>query len=216
MENNQTNVTTPTLPTENAAGFSESPAGGKAGKVVKYIIFLLFAIIFLIELGFGIKTLKTPSASGIVKSSPMVLQAGASLVPLATSIKKGDRFSVSINLNSGGSNSLASDIYLKYDPALLSLDNPPFKKGSVYADYPLVSASAPGILKVSGLILPGGKDFNGQGVFGTVNFIAKAPGEAQISIQYDPKNPALSSRIVQTGTAANLLTSGVLTNIDIR
>lgn len=118
-----------------------------------------------------------------------------------TSLKVGEKANVSINLSSS-SQTDGVDLIIIYDPKFLSAK--PVILGKVYSDYPQnVLDDKAGRIIVSGITSQVGGVL-ANGLFGSVEFTAKAAGVAKISLDFTPGTTG-DSNITESGTGKDVL-----------
>lgn len=133
-------------------------------------------------------------------------------------VKVGDKFTVSIQLLSD-KNTDGADIIIRFDPALLGVEVVGSKKlpvilGSLFQEYPVNTLEAKtGEIIVSGISTVQGGVL-GNGLLGSVVFIAKKTGEAKIYTDF-AKGSTTDSNVLQTGTGEDILSAVEDLNITI-
>lgn len=127
-----------------------------------------------------------------------------------TSVKVGDKITVVINVSANKSTD-GTDLIIDYDQALLTVDSQNEKKvpvitGQIYGDYPINTIDQTnGKITVSGITSsPSGVVTNG--VFGTINLIAKAAGAAKLKLEFT-KGSTTDTNVIETGTSKDILDS---------
>ncbi|MBI4040041.1 hypothetical protein HY389_01660 [Candidatus Daviesbacteria bacterium] len=179
---------------------STPPRFNLKGNLVR-IVLVILGIVVVLELVWAVSQLIRPgsSATQVVKLPvpSITLQADKS------SVKVGDSVRVTVNLDTATRQTVGTDLVLKYDPNLLSVDQSGFQKGTVYSDYPLVSVDPVGTVSASGITAPN-QTFIGKGIFGTLILRAKAVGRASVSVDYVP-GTTNHSNITESKTAKNVL-----------
>ncbi len=188
----------------------------KIGLPILKIIFIVFAAVIAFELLMGAKTLFTPIK--VVKKTPVAVVVSVSegsidLTAEKSAYKIGEIVPVLIKVSTGNHLISGVDLVLKYDPSMLEASGSSLMKGSVFDEYPQINIdSKNGILRSSGLISPAKSGFRGSGDFGKINFSAKAPGVAIISLEFTP-NATNESNMVELETIKNIL--GKVGNVKI-
>lgn len=71
---------------------------------------------------------------------------------------------------------------------------------------------SPGFLRISGVVSTNKPGFNGEGVFGKINFKAKGAGVAEISLDF-VQSQTNDSNMVEVGTNKDVL--GKITSVKI-
>lgn len=199
--------------TNQPQNFPKTPQ--KSFPILK-IIFMVLALAILVEVAVGLKTLLTPIK---VVTKPQVtntLSDGSiTLGTINSSVNKGDLVPVTLSVSTGGHLVAGVDLVVRYDPNILEASSSAaFVKGDIFGDYPPVNNETKGILRISGLVSADKLGFNGNGVFGTINFIAKSAGSTNISLDFTP-NLTSDSNMVEVGTNKDVLqkVSNVTLNI---
>lgn len=134
--------------------------------------------------------------------------ATLTLTPKISSYNQACTYSADITLDTEGQQTDGADVKLLYDPSKVNVLS--FDDGSIFPTYlgknidnSIGKATLSGLSSFS-------QPFNGQGIFGTINFVVKenAPvGDATIRFDYDASNPTKTtdSNVVGTGTLVELL-----------
>ena len=152
------------------------------------VIFGVLGAIILIEIVFGISTLMKDSSPTQVTPEQAIVgesltDGSISLSASSTSIKIGQKVTVSVNISTGGHEVLGGDVILKYNPKLLSLTNTDIQTGLAFSAYPLVEVdSKEGIIRISGVAE--GQNFKGDFNIANISFTAKAVGVESVTIEY--------------------------------
>lgn len=183
------------------------------------IIFVLLGIIVLAEIIWAASTLlKKPESVRLDNKTSIASKRKSPTISLQASkqeIKIGDKVILTINLDSD-IYSDGTDVVINYDPKLLriSKDTSPVDIGVVYKSFPQNKVDTTlGRIAVSG-VTDKKEGILAEGVFGTVEFTAKAPGKADIGIDFKPSNTT-DSNIIKTGTGQDVLEKVENTQINI-
>ncbi len=168
---------------------------------------------------------------GIQNPLALRVDVGSSLSLLrvtdSTPLNIGDEFDVEIRLNSGGVNTVATDVVIDFPPSILevvdanpTIDGIQITHGTVYEGYEYLSAgvdNSHGVIDLTGFTTSGTGSLEGVS-FATIRFKALASGTAEVAFRFTPglKN---ESNILeyQAGveiTEANDVLAGV-TNLNI-
>lgn len=185
---------------------ASTPKPTRKGPPLVRIIFIIFALIITFELVMGLKTLLTP-VKLIAKPQVVtkVISDGSIIVTSSKPIYKvGEVVPVTIKISTGGHLTAGVDLVLKYDPAKLEASSASFIKGDLYDDYPPVNLDSTGLLRISGVVSTEKKGFNGEGVFGTINFTAREIGVSDISLDF-VQSQTNDSNILEVGTNNDVL-----------
>lgn len=169
------------------------------------LIFLPLLAVIAIEIVFGMKTLLTPVP--VTKAHPLapVGRAKLSIIVPQLSYKVGDTIPVELRLTTEGYTSAGTDLILNYDPKLLEASAGAFVQGPIYTDYPFINIDTKsGVINASGVASVSQKGFKGKGVFGTVNFKAKANGKTTLTIDFKA-NSINKTNVIDAGTTQNIL-----------
>ncbi len=179
-------------------------------------ILLAFIIVLVIEAVWAYQALVKGSfvnndRAVAVKPKPTTI----SLSSDTTSLKLGQKTTVSINLSSGRRID-GVDLIITYDPKLLSVepapDGLPVRVGTMFSDYPQDPLNdTAGRITISGITsLQGG--VLGNGVFGSIVFTAKAAGQTKVSVLFTP-GVTTTSNVAETKTGKNILEQ--VNNLDL-
>lgn len=188
-------------------------------------IFIVAGIVVLIEVIWSVWVLTKPSPLGVpivenpISKNTQVVESKIttlSLLPDKASLKKGEKLSVNINASSIV-NSIGVDLVISYDPKLLTVSTTkagPVKTGTIFKDYPLNRLDDKnGKITISGITDV--KDgVLAEGLFGSIDFVAKASGKAMISLDFTPGNTA-DSNITDVKTGKDVLQKVENTQIEI-
>lgn len=176
------------------------------------LIFVVLGAVIVVEVILGLKFLMTP----LPKVATLEQVSGGKIVLISdkTSYAVGETIPVTIRVSTGGFTTDGTDLILNFDPQLLEVEsNSVFKKGSVYAEYPVVSVdSRAGSVRISGITSVGSSGFNGTGEFATLTFKAKATGKASLIAEFKP-GLTTDSNIIQTKVADDVLSA--VYNLDL-
>ncbi len=174
-------------------------------------IFIALGIIILLEVSWAAwiltKPIPPPTPVQTIVVSPKK-PATISLTASKTSLKVGEKVTVSINISSDKKTD-GTDLLITYDPKLLSVETvggtkQPVIAGTIYNDYPLNSVDE----KLGRITVSAITDTKGgvlaDGLFGSVVFVGKAAGNAQISLDFTPSSTA-DSNVTESGTGRDVL-----------
>lgn len=187
-------------------------------KISWNLIIIIAALAILAEVSWAVWTITEPMVS---VDSQVTVQKKAqkntlSLKASKTTWRVGEQFPVTVNMDSSKLTD-GADIILIYDPKFLSpvkdsTTKVPLKAGTIYSDYPYNSVdekagriTVSGITSRTGGIIP-------QGVFGTITFLAKAPGQTKISFDFT-FGKTTDSNVIETKTARDVLEE--VQNLDV-
>ncbi len=164
-------------------------------------------------------------ASLVILASPTsALAATLSLNPSTGTFNKGCDFSLTIDLDTTGTQTDGTDAILRYDSTRFTAKT--ITSGTIYPDYPgnnicENNALCPGTGKitVSGLAAVSAP-FTGKGILATINFtvLPNAPSTATaMTFEFDPndKIKTTDSNVVERGTVADVLNSVVNGNYTV-
>lgn len=174
-------------------------------------IYILFGVAIFLEVIWATWTIFKPASPSVMKISQTKEVFKPTVVSLSapkTSLKIGEKIAVAINISSN-KKTVGTDLVIKYDPKLLSVETAgtsknPVRVGKIYNDYPSNSLeSKPGRITISGITdSPAGVLANG--LFGSIVFQAKAPGLANIILDFTP-GQTTDSNVIESGTGQDLL-----------
>lgn len=125
-----------------------------------------------------------------------------SLEPREGSFQISKEFEVKIILDTGGFETDATDVRLKFDPQILAVNK--IQEGKVYDNYP-----AKRIDQQDGTIIINGitslnKTFKGKGIFASIYFKGLKPGKASLIFEYAPDS-TIDSNVVASKIAKDVL-----------
>lgn len=150
------------------------------------------------------------SGLAFLASPSLAYAATLSLDPGSGTINKGCNFTLSIQLNTQGSNTDGTDAIIKYDSTRVTPTK--INNGTIYPDYPgnFIDTQTSKI-NVSGLASIS-QAFNGTGTLATVDFtvLSSAPiGLTQLTFDFDPNDKAKTtdSNVVERSTVVDVLNS---------
>lgn len=184
----------------------------KSGLTRKHILILLGLVVLGEILWAGMVLYKTNPATSQPQQTvtPLSKPTQIELKTSQSSLNVGDKFSVSIIISSENLTD-GTDLIINYDPKLLSLETVgeekiPLAVTTMYNDYPLNSADlTTGKITVSG-ISTGQDGIKPNGLFGTINFVAKAVGVTKISLEFSPGS-TVDTLVIERDTGKNVLES---------
>ncbi len=173
-------------------------------------IFVVLGIVVVAELVWAGMTLFKSSTQVVPQQQrASVSSAAISLTTNVTSVKVGDKFTVSINMSSNRKTD-GTDLVILYDAKVLSVDTisgkNPLILGSIYKDYPLNALDAQNSrVTVSGITDQ--KDgVSANGLFGSLVFTAKSAGQTKISLDFT-LGKTTDSNVIESATGKDILGS---------
>ncbi len=147
-------------------------------------------------------TLRQISQSQTNSPSPAIII----LSTAKAAVSKGEVFTVSMNVSSKN-RSAGTDIILLYDSSLLSVEadnsGQPVQVGSIYQEYPVNKDDKKGRIIVSGISSQTEGNL-ASGLFGTVNFKAKAAGKTAIKLDFT-KGSTTDSNVTESEGSSDML-----------
>lgn len=171
------------------------------------IIFVILGIIILAEVIYAFKILSFPPAPSPVprRSAAVVTSSGViSLNVPKTNYVVNEKIPVSVRIDSGGRTLDGADLIIRFDPKVLEATPGSLIAGSIFDEYPLLSADMKkGLVSVSG-VNSTRAGFKGTGQFITVNFKARAKGNTSLIIDFE-KGSTSDSNLVETETSKDIL-----------
>lgn len=179
------------------------------------LIFIVIGIAVIIEIIWAVKSLRENVPVTAVNNSQTIsnynfLPASIILSAPKTTFKVGEKIPVSINLDSVKATD-GTDVVLNFNPNLL-VASKSAEVGKIYDDYPLnITDNVLGKISISGISSAAAGKV-AQGIFGTVIFTAKAPGKANISVDFT-KESTTDSNVIETKSAKDLL--GKVQNVEV-
>ncbi len=148
------------------------------------VLLVLFAIVAVVALFAGIYALVTGQLSSFAQRSRGDYRGritSLSLSPSSGTYRVGRNFQVKIILDTGGHETFGTDVFLKYNPRDLEVqDSDPTKAGvqimpgTLYSIY-VGNQVTDGKISISGIAQPGAEGYKGVGTFATVTFKALRP-----------------------------------------
>lgn len=189
---------------------NQGSTSGRGSRVPwKKIVLGVVVIVVAVELIWAGMTLLKASSSPSL--SPPQKEVGGARISLSSDqevIKVGDELKVKISVDTGGENSDAVDVVLRFDPKLLvslATTSAFLTQGTAYQEFPQVSAdSLLGIVRLSATIPPGIPGFSGKGLLGTLSFRAKEAGVTTLTLDYT-KGMSDDSNIAAEGRSLDIL-----------
>ncbi len=182
----------------------------KSGLTRKNILILL-GLVVLGEILWAAGVLYKTNTSTPAPKQTVSVQSKPTQIELKSSqpsVKVGDKFIVSINISSDNLTD-GVDLIISYDPKLLSLETTGEKKipvavTTIYNDYPLNAVELEtGKITVSG-ISTGQDGIKPNGLFGSINFVAKAVGLTKISLEFSPGS-TVDTNVIERNTGKDIL-----------
>lgn len=169
------------------------------------IIFAILGVIILAEVIYAVKVLSSPTPPPPPRRSAVVTSTGKiSLNVPKTNYVVNEKIPVSVRLDSGGRTLDGADLIIRFDPKVLEATPGSLIAGSIFDEYPLLSADMKkGLVSVSGANSTRA-GFKGTGQFITVNFKARAKGNTSLIIDFE-KGSTADSNLVETGTSKDIL-----------
>lgn len=173
------------------------------------VIFLVLGVAILIEAIYAVKVLTAPlptppTSKATTAVAPQLTGGSMSLSANKTELKIGDTVSVAVLFNSGGHTLDGADLIVKFDPKVLEVFKNGLLKGQAFDEYPLlVVDQKAGLISISGINTVK-KDLKGTGVLANIVFTAKAKGQTNLTVNFEP-NSTSDSNLVEAGTAKDIL-----------
>lgn len=163
-------------------------------------IFIVLGAIIALEIIWAGLTLFKPTPP-VEPPADLSQTSTISLQSSQTNFKVGEKITVDISLSSGKKVD-GADILINYDPKILTAR--PLTPGSIFSDFPTNKVDeAKGSIIVSG-ITDKSSGVLANGLFGSVQFTAKAAGTARISLEFTPGSTA-DSNLTESGTGKDIL-----------
>lgn len=168
-------------------------------------LFGILALIILIELIFGVRTLYNSSFPPVPKIQP--LGSGKIILEVPKNVyKTGEEFPLEVRIVTAGKSTDSTDLVLHYNPKQVQMIASQLKMGTIYSDYPIADDdSQTGIIRISGITPPGEEGFNGIGTFATIPFKTLSEGDASFSVEFT-KDSTTDSNLVESGAPKDILT----------
>ncbi len=204
------------------------PASPSGKKKVFFVLLGIGVVILIGELVWAYLNFTNQAATSPVQNTQTVPNSAVvnqtnkngtiSLTAPKTTLKVGEKLTVTINASSSGALTDGTDLIITFDPKILTIetvgeDKKPIVVSDVYSEYPSNSLdpTKPGVITASGI----SSEQNGRainGVFGSMIFTAKAPGKTTIGINFDP-NLTSESNIIETKSGVDILNQ--VTNLEV-
>lgn len=175
--------------------------------LISKVVIIAFIVVILGEGIWAIQTITKVGLQANTTSTPAKAKTKVSLTSPSASLRVGGAATVSINLSSGRRVE-GTDLIIDYDPNILALQptsaGTPVATGNIFSEYPqnLLDPKT-GRITVSGVTgTQGGVMANG--LFGTVTFKAKSPGQSKVAVEFKGGS-TVSSNVVEPKSGANIL-----------
>jgi len=169
-------------------------------------IFIILGIVVVVELIFGIQSLRqAPTASTQPSRPTTVTKPSVGRIALLgnQSVKVGDKVMVSVEVNSPAP-AEGVDVVVKFDTKALQVTDSDIQAGKIFPKFPVAKVDPGGIIRISGIATPGNKGFSGKGILANINFKAISPGKTTVSLDFT-KGSTADSNIVSGLSATDLL-----------
>lgn len=125
-----------------------------------------------------------------------------SLEPGEGSFQIGQEFEAKIILDTGSFETDATDVRLKFDPQILTVNK--IQEGKIYDNYPAKRTDQQdGVIIING-ITSLNKTFKGKGIFASIYFKGLKPGKTSLILEYAP-NSTIDSNVVASKIAKDVL-----------
>lgn len=168
------------------------PSGGKR-KIFLALFILAIVILIIISSYYAYnKYNKSTGTSQLINSSSSssevaILPLGdaeLSLLSISNKYSPGDKVPINIELSTTGRIISRVEISIKYDPAILTIDEKPFTNSTIFSKEPVVARGLnKDLIRITGDLGTVDKGYSGVGILGTLNLIAKKEGVAILSIE---------------------------------
>lgn len=171
------------------------------------VIFVGLGLILLAEVVYAVWVLKSsvpaspaPPVTQTITSSLPTISLNAAKVNFAVN----ETVAVAVLIDSGNKNLTGVDLIVKFDPKVLEATPGGLIKGKILDEYPLMTVDQnKGIISISG-VSNTENGFKGTGLFATINFKAKTPGQTLVTIDFQ-KGLSTDSNLVETSTSGDIL-----------
>ncbi|MBI2018621.1 hypothetical protein HYS96_02835 [Candidatus Daviesbacteria bacterium] len=174
------------------------------GLINKKNILILLGAVIVVEVLWAGWTLYQTNRQIVQTVPPVATKPQPTQIELRTdktSVKVGEKFTVSINMLSDKSTD-GADLIINYDPKLLLAE--PLTLGTLYNEYPKNTIDArAGKITVSG-ISTATDGIKPNGLFGSMVFTAKGQGQSSISLEFTPGS-TVDTNIIEQGTGKDIL-----------
>lgn len=167
-------------------------------------LLIIFGGVILVEALWAINYLKQPASldgqpSAGVSAPEVSSTAKIELLSSKLEYRVGETIPVEVFVSTAGAATDGTDVVIKFNSALLGVSANSLINGKIYSQYPTAQIDTKeGSLRISGIALGQESGFSGDGTFATVNFISKAAGTTNITLEYIPSSTA-DSNIVSKG-----------------
>lgn len=164
-------------------------------------IFMALGVVIALEIIWAGLTLLKPTPPVEPPAGVFPQTSTISLQSSKVNLKVGEKITVEINLSSGKKVD-GADILINYDPGILTAR--PVSPGSIFSDFPLNKVDeADGRITVSGITDKSGGVL-ANGLFGSVEFSAKASGTTRVSLEFTPGSTS-DSNLTESGSGQDIL-----------
>lgn len=117
--------------------------------------------------------------------TPSQQEAAIILSSAKSQYNVGEAVPVNVEVSTGGRSTEGVDLVLNFDPKILEATAGAVTKGAIYPEYPQVRVdNKAGSIQISGISGLSGRQFMGRGKFATINFKAKAAGQASLTVSF--------------------------------
>lgn len=149
------------------------------------LVYPVFAIVLLVEIIVGLKTILTPLPKAAHKKIQPITLASMQLISAKKEVNVGEIIPVKIGIWTGGNITSGTDLIMRFDPKVLEVGPANFIKGKIYDDYPIINIdNKEGLIRISGITAIGKRGFGGIGEFGEVSFKSISKGKTAITIDF--------------------------------
>lgn len=169
------------------------------------VIFLILGIVILVQIFMLVAALIQPALPPH-PLNPQISNVGKiELTASKGEFQVGETVSVSVLVSTGGRITEGTDLVLHFDPNVFEATPEGILKGQIYPDYPSLQLDGKqGIVWISGVAAINKVGYSGTGIFATINFKAKRPGQTKISIEFQ-KGSTKDSNIIEAQVAEDIL-----------
>lgn len=163
-----------------------SVPGVKKGLNSKFLVVVIVVIIAVL----GLVALRSPSpkTGSTALREPLKISSKPRIILVADKkeYKVGDGVILLIGFGTGGKKTVGADVLLHFDTKMLEATSSTLFQGSLYSEYPLLSADQKsGVIRVSG-ISSAGSNFTGEGVLATAILKATKAGKTKVTVDFTP------------------------------
>lgn len=183
------------------------------GKLILRTVYIVLVMLVAVLLVLGIRKYFAPVPQPTISQIQPITGGKIALLAGQKVFDAGSMVPVTVRIFTGGNPIDGVDLLLRYDPTILEATATGIVNGDIFPEYPMGEIGpANGTIKVSGISGVSQREFNGLGIFATINFKAKRAGKTAVSVDFKPGSTT-DSNMIETGSARDILEEVV--NLDL-